>query len=505
MAQHDFQYIAPPVKSLLEAIFQGPNNTVCVEKVFQSLEDCGRSTKNKRLSRVKRMHHPIATKLLDQFELPAVAAFESDVPADLPRQPPRSMFHAMGAGPTIENKALEGIMGRSAPDAPPSHNAQGLQAEVSAWQLLVHCYVESRLHMVGDAWRSLLVLEDGVVRNMTGDHFLALKVSQFGCLVWPLDMVTQGCHTCFLPRLLDGTHASWLHVLVLSEFQAVPTQALPPRVAREVFKGSSVLCGVAAFQSGDMQSLERCSTLSGFPSLTDKFLDRLGADFAVWQNLAPKERPRGVLAKVEALVRHSVPEIEGGDLERILRRRSGAWAHPRESLLVNNLEHTEGALDPDDAKEARAFKEKAKTQSSSQLRTLQWLRDRGIMSEARYSREARAFSGTIGSADGPKKHSPAPPAPSLKEQWSWKEQWLKRHVPQHAGATIQEVIDANRQCWVARYLGASEGAKSCTRSYKSGLRSSADPAQLVFKWLWDTHEACTGEPCPFAIEDLAVA
>lgn len=381
-----------------------------------------------------------------------------------------------------------------------------MQLEVLAWLSVVRCHRLGDFEKIAEAWLSLLFPEGGIARaKASGCAYVVLAASRHGCLLWPADQYQIGAHTGYFPSVATGTKSEWQVALSEDDFECIPCQPMPPKVARLVFAGVAGLpFGVLLSQSGLPQSMWVSAAWHGFVGLTDKYLDKTMKRFSMLDGIAPQSRPKGVLAKLEILVRFFIPDIGTNDLSWILKKRAAGSTRVRTSLLMKgeNLEHTFGAMDDEDAKAAKGYHETHTAKLSKRAQTLQWLKERKLLTEPEFLAEMRDL-GLDECAGAPKRKSKAnpkaEPAPSLKTAWSWTEVFLKSRVPPGCHATMQDVVDANRSCWVARYPNAKGQHASCTRSYRNGLRSSSQAARIAFKWLWDTHESHTGERCPHTL------
>lgn len=425
LAQHDFAFIPPPVESLVSGMFSWPNHTVIGERMFQGLEDSGRDTKNRRMSRVKRMYHPVSSTLLELFSLTDIDVMQEKSVDNLPRQLPASVFHVLGAKPSIDDDELSKIKTPGRCDFPIT-TAQGLQLEVPAWLALVRCHQLGNFELLGETWLALLFPETGVVREKaSGRVYIVLATSQNGCLMWPADQHSESGRNAFFPSLATGTKGEWQVILGDGDWECIPVQPLPPRVARLLYgRVADLPFGVLVTQSGAAQSLWVSSAWHGFVGLADKYLDKTMRRFSMLEGIAKKSRPKGVLEKVEHMVNFFIPDIDGKGMASILKLRAAGSSRTKTSLLMKgeNLEHTFGAMENDDAKAAKDYHATQTAQVSRRAQTMQWLKERKYMTDQEFAVEMRDLGlGSTDSAATTKQRAKGTAAPSLKAAWSWAE------------------------------------------------------------------------------------
>ena len=99
--------------------------------------------------------------------------------------------------------------------------------------------------------------------------------------------------------------------------------------------------------------------------------------WGLWDGVRVKDRPKTVLAKVEALIRKILPDLSKEDIGNIILERSGLRKTACSSLLVQgeNCELTMPALESSDAAEVSRFKKQQTATVSTKAGNLRWLKD----------------------------------------------------------------------------------------------------------------------------------
>lgn len=246
------------------------------------------------------------------------------------------------------------------------------------------------------------------------------------------------------------------------------------------------------------ETMEAAASRTGFKNMSESFVDKFAKSLGVdWKALPPRERPTGVLSKVEALIRKLRTGISDQDLAQAIKIRGGLHGPQRVSPVVegSNIECCDGCLDPMDAKDTKKWaKEQVAEHTTKKATTLQWLWNRKCIQET----ESKKMAISIGV-----ERPPLPPAkrPQPKKKvMSYDEKTLKACCPPPKGATIQEVIRDNYIGWCARYPDVKPASR--TRAYGRGI-ASEDVARHCMSWLWMNYLAeHPSESCPWDFDVL---
>lgn len=506
LAQHSFKCVPPAVETLVFTIFKGFASSVIVERAFQRCVDYGRNSNNKCMHRPARYFVPHERALLKEHDRAEVEVDCTEL-TQAGRVVPKAAYDALGIAPSIDDKELQNIINNKSKEYP-RRNAQGLQTQVAAWELLRHVSSENQWGKVVSAWQALLVPQGCVLQERsTSAHSLVLRACSWGCLLWLAEKISVNNMTFWKPLLRDGTVASWRPILDVGEWRALLVHPLTPGVCRALGPGAGTMQegGILVVQTSPPTTLYVAAAKHAFISLTDAHLNKLIAKEGLLEGIAAADRPRGVVRKVDMLVRHFLPGLSDQEVCDILMLRAGISKeqHDESILLVgDNLDHSEGFVENKDLREARDFKKDTHAPKVGQKATmLQYLKDRKMISED-------DFAFYLGGATGPKPPNPKAstesdgPKLAVKSAWSWSEVELKRHIPKAKGCTIQEVVRVDgTNSWSGRYPGAKPHV-SRSRNYHDA-KSSQAAAKHVFTWLWKQHETITGEPMPYDIADAS--
>lgn len=241
---------------------------------------------------------------------------------------------------------------------------------------------------------------------------------------------------------------------------------------------------------GEGQTPWHAAAMAGFKGFSEPNLDKLLARDGVLQGVADEDRPKGVLPKVELLVRYHLPGIASAELAAIMKGRAGLMKNRKQSILMasDNLEHSGGCLDPSDLGEAKEFKGHGYAATvSMKAQTLKYLVERQLVDPKSIAQEL-ADCGAKAAPDAPSTRGP-----KTKDVWSWGEKYLKTCIPKVEGCSIQEVKNQYSKVWVARYPGVTPGSRSRSYTNESGSQSAA---KHVFQWVWQVHAAKTGAKIP---------
>ena len=516
LAQHDFRIVPPGIKSSLETCFRGIGSSRPNEKAFNATKDWGRRNKDfRRISRMNRHYVPSALRVLkDQFSRNELELGNAGLHSTQQSVPPAD-FDALDGEPSLPDGLLLEAM-KPASVKFPCTNAQGLHCQVPAWRLLRCCANGTcPWASVSEAWQSQLLPVGGVARKeCDGSVHVVLATHDHGALLWPADEFVEQGVACFRPALSEAAKASWCHIVDPYGWRACLVTPLPPDEMRLWFPtaaAATVPVGplgshIGLLARSPMQDLWNIAAYEGFPSFTSDTLDLAIKKHCINDGVASSDRPKLVLAKVEALIRWSLPKIKDADIANIIRRRAGLTERGRPSLLLTGsvLAKCDGSLARSDASEALEFKrDQLDPQVSMRAAAAHWLRGKGWMSDgefAAFEKNERDRSGAREDRDvgAPR---PEPPAHLLSRRKIefYVERWVRDNClpdPKPTGCTIQHNVDVHRTSWTARYPGVSPASK--TRHYKDGGSTSEQACDLVMAWLWHQHQTKhPGADCPW--------
>lgn len=425
LAEADFKRIPEQVDLVVQTLVRGFGGSVLNERCFRSLTDCKRQNSNSKVSRLMRYYHPsLGAKLLPEHGMDEVSFEGAGAMCGVPRRFPDKMFEATGMDCSLDPSVLTDIQNRRA-WRHPSTSAAGLQVEVSVWQLLMYANVADCWDKLGTSWQALLLPDGAVVKQKsTNSFFINLRSSPCGSLMWPAQRAVEGRLCLYRPIVDEGTQCTWRPVLCSHDFEIIPVSALPGHLKLILTGGDGgSFFGISLMQTGPAEAPSVASARFGFKSLTSGFIDKLIASIGIFEAMPKKDRPRSVLAKCEALIKHFLPNITAAEIVAALKERN-EQPQARESPLMhgNNLEHCDGTMDQGDSKDAKEFQEQVrKPRVSAQKATIDFCASKGYMSLEQVMQEEIR----LGLRSKPTPLVAGKSAP-MKDVWTWQESELKR-------------------------------------------------------------------------------
>eukprot|EP00971_Amphidinium_carterae_P264120 5239835-Amphidinium_carterae.1 len=501
LAQHDFMCIPPELHKIFEGLFRGYANTILVEKCFQKLRDEQRESNNKEMQRSRRWLVPVDRQLLKE-----VGRKEVQPCAQLPESVkecryPKSVFSALGLPPSWDDGELRQIQDGTAKYL--STSAQGLQLQPAAWCLLLAGAEAADMRVIEEGWHAVIFQEKCVIKHKSRDEsWLVLKSCPYALLVWPVSVCKLGDAILWVPTLERNTSVKWLATPDISVWSCVEVQAIPPNVMRAWARSQQKELGV---QIGLLQVSTdtpplKMAAKSAFKSCTGTYIDKILKEYTNFKHVEKSERPKGVLAKLEFLVKHLSPELTESELQSIFLLRAGLSGQRSTSLLMtsSNIETAVGCMDAEDLKDASAFKQNCHlTGVAVKKHALAFLRDRHCLADVVVMRTLDKLEPKVRKSSEQQQQQPESEKVRKKEMKTWTEVHLKQHIPKVTGAYIQEVVPKNT--WTAKYPTAEPKTRSRTWGGTKKM-SREECARHCFTWLWKQHESATGEGCPFSLD-----
>jgi hypothetical protein len=206
----------------------------------------------------------------------------------------------------------------------PRTNAQGLQLQAAAWQLLCHCHDISRWNDLSHAWMSLLAPRSTLARKvmMPGVVSLVLETCEHGILRWPMvrEFVNAIDLEVWQPAFTDDAESTWEPILNASEWEIAFVHPVSPEFIETTFgrgrwtdgahppvreRPSGLQHELYLLRDSEWLNPWTAGALDGYSRLSDKQFDKaLRLTGAV---PADQPRPKHKLAKVLFLIRWAVP------------------------------------------------------------------------------------------------------------------------------------------------------------------------------------------------------
>eukprot|EP00971_Amphidinium_carterae_P227836 4519091-Amphidinium_carterae.1 len=241
LAQHEFRMVPPGVSKILENMVGGFGSTLVCEKAFQKLRDIRRESQSERTGRLTRFYWPVASQLLQEMgrkEVSPTASTTED--QGMPRTLPQTVFHCEGLPCSLPDEAMTRMKKevRGKKDFL-STNARGMMLQSGAWRLLCHVAGAKTWKDLHKCWVNQLFDEESVyLQKSTGKYWLALKVTRFGVLAWPLGQHMRGELVFYGLSAKAGCQPEWLHAFDARDWEYQPTACMPPSVVKSLSPGA---------------------------------------------------------------------------------------------------------------------------------------------------------------------------------------------------------------------------------------------------------------------------
>ena len=242
---------------------------------------------------------------------------------------PENRYQALAGQASFSEKKVEMAWNLGDHDWPRT-NAQGLQLESGAWQLLCSCHATDSWEKLPLAWLSMLAPKGTLLRKtgISDSVFIVLETSQHGVLRWPArrEYNQELQLELWQPSTADDASATWEPVLDAADWEIAFVHAVGPEFIEAAYGQGTWADGasppVRTTPSGFSHELYLMRTTrwlslwvagakEGFARLGDKHLNSALRE----TNAVPHDQPRPThkLAKVLALMRWAVPSWSDED------------------------------------------------------------------------------------------------------------------------------------------------------------------------------------------------
>jgi len=390
---------------------------------------------------------------------------------------PDKKYDALAGEPSFAIKAIENTW-TTRKRCWPMTDAQGLQFESAAWQLLCFCHATDSWASLPYAWMSMLAPKGTLLRKKsdTSTVFIVLETCAHNVLRWPAirEYKDKPKLELWQPSTTPDAASTWEPVLDATHWEIAFVHPVGPEFVETVYGGGKWVDGafppvrkqVSGFKhelhlmrSSGWLNVWAAAAKDGFAPLGDKHLNKALRHI----HAVPEHQPRPThkLEKVLALMKWAVPCWTEDDYAAVLRRLVGLeGAKHRTSLLLqgNILERCEGGcLDRGDYRDAKKYRDDEHTRAAGvEITSLQWLKEKGIITEIEYDNTMKQImekkkhkasgdphpGSSTGAAAAAAMPAPAPKRKIDKED----EAWVRANaLPNVSGCTITHDIDANKQ------------------------------------------------------------
>lgn len=383
-----------------------------------------------------------------------------------------------------------------------TYSPQSSLAISGAFQLLLSSFEQGDPSLASRAWRSQFLQEGSVVRHKSRDGpHLVLATTPFGYLSWPCEF-SDDCGndaTVVLIRM-DATRyqTSWQTVLDFDDFVVYFSQLAAPfaQKFKHELAGSPRLALLA--EGSPVSILEACADV-GFRGIPDHYLDRLmrslGLSLKIGLGL-----PKGVLAKVELLIRHFVPGITDEDLKVLMMKRAPGKTNGEEFLgdLLDKARVSDELLEGTDGKEVQKVREDLRYKSSAAREIAEY-----VDQKARASGSGGAQSSATRKAASSAPRASQAPETAMQPRAVERHEWpahiaeAKRLLPSAIGCILQPY--PKKRSFQVYYPNPVPPRSKCF-SYAGPGCAGLDEQECLagaVRWAWGQHCRETDVECPF--------
>lgn len=508
LSQWQFQWVPPTIRDVWKTAYCSFGQTLVVEDAFNAVKDHQRDSKNLRMSRINRFFHPIAEKTISRrhgrTEVKPNAADRKG-----PSRINATAFESQSLPPTVEDKLLRQVMN----DKPEWKSFTPLSSvsTIAAFQALLQCHRAKNPEMAGQIWRSKFVQEGTVLRHQREEMpWLALSVTAFGILCWPCEFVDSEAECTIIRPLLDQSQCvpEWRVILHFDDFIVYRFDQCTPFVLKHKHQceASVDTLGIELTTDGAPIPMLHFAATEGFRGIPEPILDRLMRHLGLTLSRGSSTN-RSVLAKVEALIRHIIPDIGDKDLETYMKRRCPD--KQSNEVLLNNLlsnsKCTDELLESTDNKEARQLREETATKTTRSREISDYLAAKAKKEMTPRPAASGSGKGSGASSSAGPQGSKRPSEPRVIERHDWPAHVMqaKAMLPDISGCILQPYPLKNS--FQVYYPNAAPPRSKCfsySTQSASGLTEREAMVNAV-RWAWAQHHREQGAECPFLFEGLA--
>lgn len=497
LLENNWEEVPGVVAASVLKFMRCPASTKIIEDSVNCAKDRARSSKSGKCGARGVWHCLASGRLAGSSDKPPVVPSASSQTAAAATQkvlPP--MMFVGDVGEASISEEMGELCGLASWASPSPQNFKVVALFWRAWEDL------GCVDKLKQAWLSQ-VLMPGTVVFKRGMHRagLVLRTTEFGAVFWGVTVIGNAKDPLLVPvQTSTQDDPAWFQMAAtsLEGWKAAEVRALPPsQVAlKQQASGMKLSPGVALCTVRQPESVLKVAARMGFLGMTTSLMDKL--HMFLWGG-ERQRKPVGEGALCRALILHAFPEWSVEQVDAAVKRRRPDLLPARSDVLEAwDVKNGRSMADDDMVDEIIMAKRKLAEKRASKA------------SERSSASSARAASGTssqpsAGAAASSSSRSPdgqPPPASaasasrkSVSLTGSTTPEYAKQLVPAIKGCVILcDTVRHNR--WQVRYPGSAppfSNAKSWNDvvSYDEALRT-------VLRWVWERHEAETGEACTFS-------
>lgn len=221
----------------------------------------------------------------------------------------KGVFLAMGDdSPSIPDDLLRSIHDKA---TWPSPSPLVLNLDVFMTQGLLQVSESGDWASLGEEWKAIVVSQGCIVQHVRkGTLGLLLQSNQYGVLAWPLvRRVVRGFAVAMLDLSPSAELIFWRVTTFDQEHWAVWSHTTLSPLETAINSAGDQLCGIYFQMPGQPNSLLEAAARRGFRGIQGTYLQKVATSLQLSLN-----NRKTVHSKIEALIRHILPDMKENDI-----------------------------------------------------------------------------------------------------------------------------------------------------------------------------------------------